>query len=315
VVIGNSTSDWVQVTSGVPQGTVLGPLLFSVFVDDLDSIIPAGIQIKKFADDTKIYAAFRSTDGPAIHLKLQQTLDFLFVWCTSNSLPVNISKCNVIHLGRNNPNYQYTLNSVQLIDTTTVKDLGIMLDSSLTFVKHVDSVASKARRLMGLVFRTFRSRRSNVLVPLYKTLVRPIMEFATPVWNTLSLRNARTVERVQRCFTKRIDGMHSKCYTERLYSLKLSPLSQRRTFFDLVHVYKVINGLLISNCSITPRMNLRCTRGHSQMLRKLPFSTNCRRFFFSLRIVNDWNALPSEVVNSRTLENFKFRLRKHLNLC
>jgi hypothetical protein len=314
VIIEESSSNWTPVTSGVPQGTVLGPLLFSIFVDDIDGIIPNGIMIKKFADDTKIYSVFREDDSSSAHLKLQQTLEFLYSWVTLNMLPINIKKCNVMHFGHRNPKHVYFLHNAALEATECIRDLGLMLDSSMSFSNHVQTVVSKAQRLSGLVFRTFRCRRPEVLVPVFKALIRPLVECATPLWNPHSVRNITAVECVQRRFTKRIMGMRYKSYDDRLRCLQLPMLSQRRMYFDLLCMYKLLNGLLQSKFQFALKVNVKGTRGHVQQLQKLSCSTDCRKFFFGLRVVNHWNALPIDVVNSRTIEVFKSRLRNHLNL-
>lgn len=314
VVLGDSASDWAPVTSGVPQGTVLGPLLFSIFVDDIDKIIPEGIMLKRFADDTKIYTIFNDATSTPAQLKLQQTLESLHSWCTTNSLPINIRKCVVMHFGCRNPKQVYFVNNTTLDAADHTRDLGIVLDSSLSFSNHVDTVVSKAQRLSGLVYRTFRCRRPEVLMPVYKSLIRPLVEYATPLWNPHSVRNVAAVERIQRRFTKRISGMSDRSYEDRIRHLKLPTLSQRRTYFDLVCLYKILNGLLETQCKFALRLSQKGSRGHVQQLQKLSCSQDCRKFFFRLRVVNHWNALPTEVVNSTTLETFKSRLRKQLGI-
>jgi hypothetical protein len=314
VVLGNATSDWVSVTSGVPQGTILGPLLFSIYIDDLDTVLPHGVVIKKFADDTKLYSVFDNTTLPESQLRLQTALSALQSWCLRNFLPLNVQKCSIVHFGRKNPNSEYYVNNDVIRNVDCVKDLGVLVDSSVSFSQHVDSVASTARRLTGLVFRTIRSRCRDVLLPVYTTLVRPGMEYATAVWNPHLIRNVEVLEKVQRRFTKRISGMRYKSYTDRLLCLKLPSLSLRRIYFDLVYLYKILNGHLVSSCSIMRKRNVKVTRGHQFALQKQPARLDCRKYFFSSRVVDHWNALPNTVVNAMTVATFKIRLQKCMNL-
>lgn len=312
VVINGAASSWCPVTSGVPQGTVLGPVLFSIFLDDLDTVIPMGVTIKKFADDTKLYIAFKPEDRISICSQLQQTLDSVYSWCNRNLLPLNIKKCSVVHFGRRNPGHDYYVNQSLIDSTVCIKDLGIMLDSNLSFNQHVDYIVSKAQRLLGFVFRTFRSRNPDTLLPVYKSLIRPMLEYATPVWNSPAVRHISTLERVQKRFTKRLAGLREQSYDNRLRCLKLPLLSQRRAFFDLVCMYQILNGLLISKCSIQRKFTSKSLRGHSQMLAKAQCLSECRKRFFTLRIINQWNSLPDNVVRSTTLQMFKARLRNYM---
>jgi hypothetical protein len=314
VVLGSTTSDWVSVTSGVPQGTILGPLLFSIYIDDVDNILTKGLVLKKFADDTKLYTIFNNTTSTESRLRLQTALNALESWCSRNFLPLNVQKCNIVHFGRKNPNYEYHVNNSVIRSVDCVKDLGVLIDSSISFSQHVDSVASTARRLTGLVFRTIRSRRRDVLLPVYTTLVRPCMEYATAVWNPHLIRNVQALEKVQRRFTKRISGMRYKSYTDRLLCLKLPSLSLRRIYFDLVHLYKILNGHLVSSCSIMRKRNVYVTRGHQFAIEKQSARLDCRKYFFSSRVVDHWNALPNTVVNAITVAAFKIRLRQCMNL-
>jgi hypothetical protein len=217
--------------------------------------------------------------------------------------------CSVIHFARRNPSHDYYVNKSLLASTVFIKDLGIMLDSNLSFNQHVDFVVSKAQRLLGYVFRTFRSRNPETLIPVYKSLIRPMLEYATPIWNSPAVHHISILERVQKRFTKRLEGMNDQSYEDRLRCLKLPLLSQRRAFFDLVCLYQILNGLLISKCSIQRKFTSKHLRGHSQMLAKAQCLSECRKRFFTLRVINQWNSLPDNVVRSTTLQMFKARLR------
>jgi hypothetical protein len=169
-------------------------------------------------------------------------------------------------------------------------------------------------KLCGLVFRTFRSRSPDVLIPIYKSLVRRLVEYASPLWSPISVGNTLAVERVQRRFTKRLLGMRELSYADRLRHLQLPTLSQRRMYLDLVCAYKILHGQILSQCNLVYKNNTKCLRSNSRQLHKLSFSIDCRKHFFKLRVADSWNALPVSVVKSRTLETFKRRLAKHMGL-
>ena len=233
-------------------------------------------------------------------------------WCETNTLPLNVQKCNVLYFGHQNSKCPYSIRGVNIVSADITRDLGVIIDSSLSFKQHIEDVARKARRLNGFIFRTFRSRDANVLLPVFKAVVRPCLEFATPVWNPHSAYGTQLLENVQKRFTRCIRGMGHVSYDERLSQLKLSPLTTRRVYFDLILVYKLLNGFAVANCPLVRRNHQQGTRGHSHTLSKPAVFKNTRKFFFTSRVVNAWNSLPEEVVSSRTVQTFKVRLNRLL---
>ena len=147
VVVKGSKSDWAPVTCGIPQGSVLGPLLFVIFINDLPAITQCTTQM--FADDTKIFSPVATTEDRE---KLQNDLDNLCVWSDKWQLRFNASKCKVLHTGNTNPHYKYNIQSidgpVQLEETELEKDLGVHIDPELKFSKHVERQVNKANRIL-----------------------------------------------------------------------------------------------------------------------------------------------------------------------
>ena len=158
-------------------------------------------------------------------------------------MQLNVSKCNVMYLGSNNPKFAYILQGSALASTSTVRDLSVTVSEDCSVSQQCTNVAARARRLTGLMLRTFTSRRRNVILPMFKSIIRPIVEYATPVWSPHLKKDIAEVERVQRKVTKCISGLNHLPYEERLKSLDLPKLDTRRSYFDLLECYKIIHNL------------------------------------------------------------------------
>ena len=127
VVVQGCYSAWRPVLSGVPQGSVLGPLLFSLYVDDLDDVVSSGVHIKKFADDTKLYHSFTRDTATTASRSLQLSLNAVSDWCAQWQLPLNVHKCSVVHLGHTNPQTPYTMLGTALPSVERMRDLGMIV--------------------------------------------------------------------------------------------------------------------------------------------------------------------------------------------
>ena len=177
-------------------------------------------------------------------------------------------------------------------------------------------VAATARRLTGQIFRSFKSRKASVILPILKTIIRPVVEYATPVWNPCLQKDIAEVEKVQRQVTRYIDGFRNLPYHLRLQSLNLPKLATRRLYLDLLECYKIVHGLVRSDCRPLLMLSSRNTRGFNCMLdtNRPPARLNVRKHFFVERVLSQWNALPLEILRQNTLSNFKIALRNHLQL-
>ena len=204
VRVESSLSSWADVTSGIPQGSVLGPTLFLIFINDLPEIVQNHCAL--FADDTKIYAPTQKSTT------LQADLDAMNTWTTTWQLPFNRSKCKVIHFGRNNPSNNYTLGNHPITAVEEEKDLGVTFDPLLTFSKHHDKAIAKANSRLGLIKRTFKHLDKTSFILLYKSLVRPILEYGQVVTHPLRKQDEDRLEKVQRRATKLVNGLQDKPY-------------------------------------------------------------------------------------------------------
>ena len=312
VIIRGTYSEWRVVLIGVPQGSVLGPLLFAIYVDDLDSVFTHDVQPKKFADDTKLMHSYSKATASLGHSIMQANLDALCAWCEKWRMPLNVAKCAVMHFGYGNPCLPYTLENLPLQRVDQIKDLGIILSQSLKFSAQCEQAAANARKVAGLLFRTFTSRSSRIILPLYKSYIRPIVEYATPVWNPSFHKDIAEVESVQRFVTKRIAEVKGLSYEDRLRVLHLPTLAVRRLYFDLIECYKIIHHIDQCACVSSFHFKRTSTRGHQYMLVPQPARLLIRCHTFTNRIIHAWNKLPAQIVNAPTLTAFKRSLQHHL---
>jgi len=222
VVINGERSSEGNVTSGVPQGSVLGPLLFVIFINDM----PEGIlsQIMMFADDTKLFREIVHEDD---HNTLQKDLDLLSNWSKDWKLKFHPEKCFIMHLGRSNPKADYHLNGHILHKSTIEKDLGILVDDKLRFEDHIISKISKARQMWGMIRRSFIYIDCEMFTYLFKSLVRPHLEYANNIWSPQTKGLIKDIESVQRQATKQVPGLEKLSYQEQLMKLRLPTLNHR----------------------------------------------------------------------------------------
>jgi hypothetical protein len=236
VRVGDFESKIIQVRSGVPQGSHLGPLLFLLFINDiLDSI--TSVQALLYADDLKLYCVIKDENDC---LNLQRDLDNLTEWCEVNKLYLNISKCKVISFGRKlTPIWSdYILNGQMLERVETMNDLGVLLDKKLNFIDHIDSIVARARKMLGFIMRVAKEFNDPfVLKCLYCSLVRSKLEFASCVWNPYYSVHENKIERVQKKFIRfalrRLGWMDERKnkfppYESRCKLLTLDTLKKRR---------------------------------------------------------------------------------------
>ena len=306
VVIKQCKSTPRAVTSGIPQGSVLGPILFIVYINDLPDVIKSYCKI--FADDTKLFRSISNNTN----LELQSDLNALQSWSEKWQLQFNAAKCKVIHYGNNNPGRKYTLNGVTLECCTTEKDLGVTFDDKLKFSEHIGIITSKANSRLAIIKRTIHDLTPEIFLPLYKALVRPLLEYCSPVWNPILKTDSTEIEKVQRRATKLVKSLSNLEYDERLYRLKLDSLNFRRRRADVIQVFRIVKGIdNIKTSQFFEFQKDERTRGHNLKIFKTHCRCNIRANSFSQRTINDWNSLSQDMVDCKTVNSFKSALKKH----
>jgi len=306
VCLQGHTSGWRLVTSGVPQGSVLGPILFLIFIDDLDADIINSIL--KFADDTKLYGKVNNEEN---RKQLQKDLDHLVEWTRQWQMEFNINKCKVMHIGKRNSNYTYEMEGKMLQTTKIERDLGIQVSADLKSSQQCRQAYGKASQMLAMVARTITSRDPAILIKLYKSIVRPHLEYSVPAWSPHYKKDKELLEKVQHRFTRLFKHLQGKGYQERLISLGLWSLEERRNRADLLEVYKMAKGLsAVGLDRFFVVSGDQRTRGHSLKLEKHFSSSSSRHCFFTERVTNRWNTLPSEAVAATSLNSFKSHLSR-----
>ena len=191
VVLGEVCSEWAQVTSGVPQGSVLGPVLFIIYINDLLELI--GNDSKAYADDNKIISIIKNFYS---NHKLQLDIDRVCKWSRDWSAQLNIEKCKVVHFGRNNMKYDYEIESRTLNKSDCEKDLGVYISNDLKWEAQIGYVTAKANRILGMLKKSFKYPSINVIKLLYTSLVRPHLEYAISSWCPHLKKDLEMIEKV-----------------------------------------------------------------------------------------------------------------------
>ena len=310
VTVNGASSTWQDVLSGIPQGTVLGPILFVAYINSLPEVV-SNSDIYLFADDTKIFKGiFTSEDCN----DLQDDLDAMHKWTDTSLLKFHPDKCVSMRIGNSQvEDRQYNMDKHSLKKSEVEKDIGVFIDEKLSFGTHVENKVNKANSMMGIIRRTFEYLDESSFLLLYKALVRPHLEYANQVWAPTLKKQEIEIENVQRRATKLIPGYKDLTYEERLRKLNLPTLKYRRTRGDMIEMYKIITGKYdpdVSNFITLNNSNYE-TRGHQYKLEKEGARLNIRKRCFTHRTTDLWNSLPPHVVSAKTVINFEIKLDRH----
>jgi len=314
VVINGQESPWEEVKSGVPQGSLLGPVLFSVYINDIDLLVELITLLIKFADDTKLANIIRCE---ADRQRLQACLDALMAWAAKWGMAFNTAKCKVMHVGRHNPRHPYTMGGQVLETTECERDIGVLVRCDLKPSDQCAKAARTANAVLGQISRAFHYRDRWTFVKLYNLYVRPHLEFAVAAWSPWTHGDIDSLERVQKRAISMVSGLGNKTYEERLQELGLTTLEARRDEICLSEMFKIMRG--ISNVKSSTWFDpVAATDGGRQTrlaadplnVKLPPARLEIRRNFFSVKICEKWNKLPRKVKESKNVRLFKMELKK-----
>ena len=249
VVLDGSQSEIAIIISGVPQGSVLAPLLFLIFINDLEGVVEDSI-LSFFADDSRAAKDIAAEDDME---KLQADLTRVMDWSTRNNMVLNEEKYELLSHRPSSGNdgqdlpmtgVEYiTSSGLQITPVDSVRDLGVTVCSDLSWRPHIVSLAKKGRCMAQWVFGVFSGRGPELMITVYKTLVRSLMEYCSPLWSPQAVGDIQLLESVQRGFTAKIAGMKDLDYWQRLKALDLMSLQRRRDRYAILHMHKVFCGL------------------------------------------------------------------------
>ena len=312
VRVNGVTSDAAAVGSGIPQGSVLGPILFVIYINDLPREVSSSTLL--FADDTKIYRWIKSIHDS---LHLQNDLDRLVEWSKKWLLEFNESKCHVLSLGKVENiihAHNYKMNGVKLEHVFEEKDLGITVDSELRFGEHITAKVKKANSMAGVIRRSFSYLDPAQFKTLYVAFVRPHLEYGNSIWSPYLRKYVNAVEQVQVRATKSVDGFNELTYEERLRKVGLPTLAHRRKRGDMIEVFKHVNVYDKAALSTSFRLKNRPSRAHKFQLMRNEAADGTRgpqRNSFYYRTVTTWNEFPRSVVEAETVDAFKRNMDEH----
>ena len=313
VVLNGKESNWLPVTSGVPQGSVLGPVCFVVFINDIDEVVDlVNGFIFKFADDTKFGRVIKSDEDRA---SMQEDINKLLEWANTWQMEFNKKKCKIMHFGLKNPRYSYHMGGfapagVVLEEVSEEKDLGVIISDTLKPASQCAKAAKKANSVLGQMSRSFSFRDKHVWIRLYKTFVRPHLEFCVQAWSPWYVKDCELLEKVQKRAVDQVVGLRSHTYEDKLEELGLPSLKARRQRGDVIQVWKYLHGVNLGGENLLQRASV----DHSVVTRHTMNPMNIsrgeshyevRKNSFVLRCANLWNTLPSNIQNAETLEEFK----------
>ena len=297
VRVGASQSEVYSVPSGVPQGSVLGPLLFNLYISDIGRSLPPQIHYSFYADDVKVF----SISDPSL---LQSALDSLAVWSAIWGIDISPTKSVVMKIGTRHPDVTFTINAQSLPVVREFKDLGVVYTDTLSFSPHITDIVARANARCAYIHRAFSTCSIALRARLFVSYVRPLLEYCSVVWNPNGNEMIKSIENVQRRFTRitlaKCRAAHAP-YHERLRIFKLEELKERRAKIDLITAHKIIHG----HVDVDPKSLFNFstfsgrTRGHNHKLciDNVVHSDRYRHFYTN-RIVSSFNSLPPYVVNN-----------------
>ena len=327
VVVNGCHSYSSSVISGVPQGSVLGPLLFIIYINDLSNLIK-NAKILTFADDTKIISKISNVNDTK---NLQKNLNSTIEWSFINNMELNsdkfklichktLSKGNNLDLFNSLPfhnqyNTYTTFDNSVISPSPNVRDLGVIIDPTLNWRLHIQTTYKKCKQLCSWILSVFYTRNRNCMMTLFNSLVRSKLEYCSEVWSPFKIKDINTVEQIQRSFTSRIEGLNKLNYWERLHELGILSLQRRRERNIIIQLWKIKFKINPNTINIEFKEHKRSTAVRA-IIKPIPkvrgmLLTQYDQSFV-VRSARLWNAMPPRLSHVTTLDVFKSSLDKFL---
>jgi hypothetical protein len=317
VIVEGEASDWCRVSSGVPQGSILGPLLFNLYINDMPTVCGSS-KAALFADDAKCFSMIRTRNDC---IRLQADLNKLLEWAKLWKMNFNADKCKMLTFSRSRSiiRYDYTLDGGNLEHLGQFKDLGVIVDSSLSFRHHTRAIVAKAKSVSYLIRRSIGyNAPHNVSLQLYTTLTRSILEYGSTVWSPFQKTFIKKLESVQRAMTRYILHYPGISYEARCTQLNILPLSYRREISDLLFLFKCMYKLydldVAKYVSFKSGHSLLRSSNRGPILNIQRCNTETFKNSFFNRIVRLWNSLPQHTRESKNVEDFKTGVMEHYRI-
>ena len=311
VVVGNAKSAWLSVISGTTQGTVLGFLLFLLFINDLPGECAPENEalIMLLADDTKTFQEI--SENVNEHARdqedLQRRVNSIAKWANTWQMEINPGKSKVMHVGKQNPGLPYYINGTEITSVTTEKDIGFWVRDDLSTSTHIQKARCKAMAEICRIRRNFSYVDKRAFCTLYNQRIRPHLDYGMTACPPGTVAEAKLLEAVQSKATAMVHGLKHKNAEERRKVLGLMTLEQRRERGDMIEVYKILKGLT----KIDPALfwEVREARNGARLVKSMAVNgRRQRKNFFSYRVIQKWNLLPVEMRKAPSLDSFKTKL-------
>ena len=313
MVVKGQSSTWRPVSSGIPQGSVMGPVLFVLYINDLPDSLKHDSEVYLYADDTKVFHKIKTENDCKI---LQKDIEQIQKWADTWMLTFHPDKCKRMRIGKSNvPEFQYKLKpNLKPMEKSEEeeKDIGVIVDENPTFESHMNEKINKANKVLGAIRGTFQYLDNDTFKLLYTSMVRSLLEYCNPVWSPYKIKHIDMLENLQRRATRLLPGMDNLNYAERLAKLNLPSLTYRRHRGDLIEAYKIITHKYDPEvCDMFELREYGITRGHTKKIYKERSRLQIRQNSFKNRIVDIWNTLPQKVVDCKTVLSFERNLDKY----
>ena len=320
VKINNSLSESAISKCGVPQGSVIAPFLFNVFIADLPTkFVLKTVAIKQFADDLKAYIIYKKNDEISAHNDLQKFINHVTTWSSTSLLKLSITKCKILHLGRNNSHNPYTiLNQPLNVVVDHIRDLGLLVTPDLKWKVHIRNICLTALRRWFNILRVIKSTNYTVLRQIYVSYVRPKLEFPSQVFNTNAVGLSNLLENVQRKITRHIIFRHTgkevtMSYENRLKLLKLDLLKVRRLKLDIIYYHKIMHGEInikhanehVPDMADTNSNSTAKTRLQHRRIKILGSRLQIRHNSYFVRLPKIYSKIPSKWTSINDSSAFK----------